>query len=355
MDRREKAFLEATGTGFVKEEIAAGAIKEKLLLEAIGQQYVEKYPRKKKERVLFDQTLYQIFFHPDVPLYAILDESQKLAKKYIHPSFAKFLNGAFRQISSREIPLFPDFSIQFSLPPFFVDTLIKERGKESAIKVFKAFRFPPKIFARRGTEVIALSGEGTDLGNDLYIQNPTPIHLFLNLAKEMKSKPKRVLDIAAAPGGKLLLAAELFPEAEIFGNDVSEKKLDLIRENLKRLGKKAALSCSLGEELSFDEKFDLIIADVPCSNTGVLHKRAEARWRLSSEELHDATEKQKRLLKRGFSLLNPGGFLFYMTCSILKDENEKVVESYSPLFQETILPNQEGLDGGFGALLQKKE
>ncbi len=352
MDRREKAFLEGTRTGFVKEEIAAGAIKEKILLEAIGKSYVEKLPRKKKEKALFDQTLYQIFFHPSVPLYAILDESQKIAKKYIHPSFAKFINGAFRNMTSREIPKFNDFSTQFSLPPFFVDTLIKERGKERALEVFNAFRAPSRLFARRGKEVIELSGEGTDLGNDLYIQNPTPIHLFFKLAEKVSSMPKRVLDIAAAPGGKLLLAAEMFPAAKLYGNDVSEKKLSLVRENLERLGKHATLSCSLGEDLTFSEKFDLVIADVPCSNTGVLHKRAEARWRLSPEEVQEAVEKQKRLVKKGLELLKPGGALFYMTCSILQAENEGVVEGYHPVFQETILPNKDGMDGGFGALIQ---
>jgi len=353
MDRREKAFLEATGEGFVKEPIAAGAIKEKLLLEKIACSYVSKLPRKKKEKALFDQTLYQIFFHPEVPLYAILDESQKLAKKYIHSSFAKFLNGAFRSISSREIPSFKDFSIQYSLPPFFIEKVIQERGKEQAVDIFQAFRAPPRLFARKGKEIIELSGAGTDLGDDLYIQNITPIHLFFDLVEACKQVPKRVLDMASAPGGKLLLASECFPKAKLFGNDVSEKKLDLIRENLERLGKKATLSCSLGEDLHFDELFDLVIADVPCSNTGVLHKRAEARWRLSQEEIDAAAEKQKQLVKKGLDLLKPDGVLFYMTCSILKEENEQVVEEYHPLFQRTILPDQNGLDGGFAALLQK--
>lgn len=189
--------------------------------------------------------------------------------------------------------------------------------------------------------------------SDYYIQNGTSIKLIKALAAQTKP-PERILDLCASPGGKLLAAHDHFPKAELYANDISEKKLARLRENCEKYGLDASLSISMGEEYSSPEPFDLIILDVPCSNSGVLHKRPEARWRLSEEILNTLEKTQRKLLNHATTLLKPTGEIWYITCSILKRENEVLTNQFckenalTKQHEQTILPNANtGFDGGY--------
>ncbi|MEI8365729.1 MAG: hypothetical protein WCF65_04840 [Parachlamydiaceae bacterium] len=192
---------------------------------------------------------------------------------------------------------------------------------------------------------------------EIYIQNATSVALIADLA-ERTAKPKRILDLCASPGGKLLATHDTFPEAELFANDLSEEKILRLSQNLTKYGVKAHLSCGPGENYTSDVRFDVIILDVPCSNSGVLNKRAEARWRLAPEMIEALHVKQRALIAHAQTLLAPGGVIWYITCSILKSENEamiaEIASQTSPKlqvqFSRTILPNTDGWDGGFAAL-----
>jgi len=95
-------------------------------------------------------------------------------------------------------------------------------------------------------------------------------------------------------------------------------------------------------------------------NSGVLNRRAEARWKINKDHLHGLIRLQKEILKNAINLMNERGYIWYLTCSILADENEKVVseicEKYSLKIggkMHKILPEISGLDGGFGCVLKK--
>lgn len=190
-----------------------------------------------------------------------------------------------------------------------------------------------------------------------YIQNVTPVLLFSKLASA-SFKPKSILDLCSSPGGKLLLAHDFFPEAKLYANDVSEAKLKRLKENVKKYDLSVKFSCQKGEKFQSDNRFDLIIIDAPCSNSGVLHKRAEARWRITPKKLEELCTLQYHLIKRALSFLTPRGQIWYMTCSILSYENEGLVEEakedmgFSILKTHQQLPNQKGYDGGFACSLQ---
>ena len=188
------------------------------------------------------------------------------------------------------------------------------------------------------------------LDPSLYIQNKTFVDLLLEMKNHFKGSPKRILDMAAAPGGKLILIHDLYPQSLLFANDIETKKL---KENLQKYQVEAEVTTQPAELYETTEKFDLIICDVPCSNSGVLGKRPEARWRLSEENVDAHQQKQLKFLKHAKSLLKKGGQIWYMTCSILKEENEEVCErsGLKVQFQKTHLPNALGDDGGFGAIL----
>jgi 16S rRNA (cytosine967-C5)-methyltransferase len=136
----------------------------------------------------------------------------------------------------------------------------------------------------------------------------------------------KVLDLCAAPGTKTTHLAELMGnQGCIVAADVSQEKLDLIAENCRRMGitiVQPILADGVGSLESGG--FDLVLADVPCSNTGVLARRAEARWRFSHEALSKLVEDQKFLARAAGHFVRPGGRLVYSTCSIEPRENGEV-------------------------------
>ncbi len=171
----------------------------------------------------------------------------------------------------------------------------------------------------------------------------------------------RVWDMCAAPGTKTTHLAEIMDDhGEIVATDVDFDRLTRIDENAKRLG----LTSIRGKFIKTDGTllpegpFDAILLDVPCSNTGVLHRRPEARWRLQPRDLTDLVEQQANLLAAAWTRLRPGGRLLYSTCSIEPEENSERITRFLALnptarLTESVsfLPTSNG-DGGYQALLQ---
>jgi len=359
------------------QEIANGACRMALLLDCYARQLNPKgrLSLKGREKALLRTALYQFVFLDRIPSFAIADESIKIAKKYCHPSFVSFLNALLRKASVQTLDPPSELHLRYSYPQFFVDQLVREQGKvvAEAILAYGNHPAPLTLRVRPGVDEKTLGdknlkifseqprfawipsrGDMSALGawSGGYIQNWTPAHLMQSLYKNQK--PSTILDLCAAPGGKLLMAHDLFPEARLFGNDVAEVKLRKIKENLSKYGVEATLSCQSGDTWKGEKKFDLILVDAPCSNTGVLNKRPEARWRLSEESVAAHVDLQKRLITHALTLLNPGGEIWYMTCSILQAENSELIRSLGLKTGEEllILPNGVEKDGGFGASIK---
>jgi 16S rRNA (cytosine967-C5)-methyltransferase len=179
--------------------------------------------------------------------------------------------------------------------------------------------------------------------SDCTIQNVTQAQLMQRLAQGVQTAPKRILDLCAAPGGKTLMLRDLYPDAWILANDISAKRLERLHENQRKYGMAQQISCLAASDLQTDQLFDLVVVDAPCSNSGVLHKRPEARWRL--DQPNNLQETQRELLTQARRLLAPGGVIWYLTCSILSCENQQITGQPGQL----ILPNSEGWDGGYAA------
>jgi 16S rRNA (cytosine967-C5)-methyltransferase len=173
----------------------------------------------------------------------------------------------------------------------------------------------------------------------------------------------RVLDLCAAPGGKSCHLAELMHDSgEVLAVDITPARLSRIVENAQRLGLKsvhALLASEDGHDLPRGP-FDFILADVPCSNTGVIGRRPEVVRQLTLDSILELTRLQFELLHRAAERLKPGGRLLYSTCSIEIEENEHVVAEFlrqhpgfSLLDSELMLPGSPA-DGGFQALLVKE-
>ena len=152
-------------------------------------------------------------------------------------------------------------------------------------------------------------------------------------------------------------------QAQIDACDVSEERVLRIRENAERVGHSSIRTHTVPRDGSWlpGDSWDAALVDVPCSNTGVLARRPEARWRFSEQDLQELTQMQTRLLMTAFDSVRPGGRVVYSTCSIEPEETtqlvQSVVTSVSSMtleHEQLMLPGQPA-DGAYVALLRRSE
>jgi len=172
----------------------------------------------------------------------------------------------------------------------------------------------------------------------------------------------RVLDSCAAPGGKTTHLAELMRnQGTVVACDVDERRLQTLADLCRRMGTTIVETRRLHPERNEDPPagpFDAVLVDVPCSNTGVLGRRPEARWRLRPADLGHLVLLQTRLLLQAAERARPGGAVVYSTCSIEPDENRQVVRAVLGGLPKLVLEADEELvpgrpaDGGYWARLR---
>jgi 16S rRNA (cytosine967-C5)-methyltransferase len=192
------------------------------------------------------------------------------------------------------------------------------------------------------------------------------------------SPGQRVLDACAAPGGKTGHILEVMPQLSLTALDKNPRRLELVRQNLERLGftDHPELQLRAADAADPDHWWDgrpyqRILLDAPCTATGVIRRHPEIKWLRTPQQRTDAVALQARLLQRLWLLLDVGGILLYATCSVLKDENDRQIEDFLASHPDAelsafdaewgragdpgsqILPGQQDMDGFYYARLQK--
>ena len=214
--------------------------------------------------------------------------------------------------------------------------------------------------------MLGLSDPATALRvGDCYLQDPSTA-----IACELlrPAAGENVLDACAAPGGKAAYLAEMMRnEGTLVVADQNEARLERLRENLARLGVTNAhtLRCNWTDENSVraaalaEQSFDGILIDAPCTNTGVMRRRVDVRWRLQPAEFSRMPRQQLTILEAVAPLLKPGGSLVYSTCSLEPEENEAVVAAFQRVqsamrftARAESLPFRDAIDGAFAARLE---
>ena len=191
---------------------------------------------------------------------------------------------------------------------------------------------------------------------EIYIQDPAT-----SLAPSLPdyTQVNSALDLCAAPGGKTLMLAErLRPGVKFVAADRSRKRQDRTRANCDKYNIPAVVITAEPHEL--DESFDLVLADVPCGNSGVFRRRPDAMWRYSPERQKELAELQRSILDEAARLVLPGGQLVYSTCSIEPEENDDNVAAFLKdhaefrlLKSRLLLPSHVN-DGAFAALMVRR-
>jgi len=368
-------------------ELFYGCLRHKLALEFLLSQLAKKPPRPLVADIL-KLGLYQIVFL-STPAHAAVNETVALAKKHSSPIETKFVNAILRKAAAIDLVAALKKAepwVRFSHPRWVWERWCQERGASDTFALCEWNNQPPSIYLRLNTlKTFApppdISVKPTDhplcwrieestglfqtrswFNGEFYIQDPST----LIAVDELDPQPgESVLDMCAAPGGKTTyIAQKMQNRGRIIAADSSNSRLSLVGDNCRRLGATivATLAC---EGLRLDrclrgERFDRVLVDAPCSNTGVMRRRPDLRWRLEAREIARLARLQLSLLEKAADLLKPDGVLVYSTCSLEPEENEGAVEGFSNSHKafrlemtHSTFPPRDGIDGAFVARFRK--
>jgi len=273
---------------------------------------------------------------------------------------------------------------RFSLPEFLFAKWSRQFGEVEALELCRWNNHPPPVYARinllrttaaeflqrhqgsvlfRGSSnFVCLPDAAAALQEgDCYVQDPSTAHACELLRPRAG---ENVLDACAAPGGKAAYLAEMMQNGgTLVVADQNETRLERLHENLVRLGVRNTrmVRCDWTADASaFAEKsFDRILVDAPCTNTGVMRRRVDLRWRLQPVDFVRMPRQQLAILQAVAPLLKPRGSLVYSTCSLEAEENDEVVAAFlhqHPAFRLTnrfeSRPFCDAIDGAFAARLE---
>ncbi len=379
LDHRDRAFLNA---------LLLGVLRNLSLLDHWIDQLRDGRTRPATREILrvgFYQTLCM-----RVPDHAAVNETVALAR---NPQERKLVNALLREAIRQRPKLLADTDTlppetRFSIPEFFISRWSRAFGPEHTEDLCKWNNTPAPLYIRvndlraGAREAVAAQDVKPFYADSRFVQiEELPENLLADglayaqdpstaLACDLLAPggDDRVLDACAAPGGKTALLAQLMENrGEIVACDASARRLETLQANLRRLAvtNTRTLVSEFGGVAYPGELhgalFDRILVDAPCSNTGVLRRRVDVRWRLTPRSFAEMAQVQRRILDSSLPLLRPGGSLVYSTCSLEPEENEDLVDQLLASFPGTLelretrrtTPFQDGIDGAFAALLVK--
>lgn len=305
-----------------------------------------------------------------VPEHAAVNEAVNLSKK-VSAGSDRFVNAMLRSyIRKRDELVIPPGrdDVKYSVDSAIISLLRDQYGDE-AENILDAFNKPSQTILRvnrlrtsradvidslraagvatdasdESPDAIIASGSGL-VSSDLYKAGLISIQSLSSIIAVAALGPRpesTVLDMCAAPGGKSAYMAEMMDnKGSIISCDIYEHRLELIDKTMERLGisiVKSHLSDGTVHDKSMDESFDYVLADVPCSGLGVMGSKPEIRFSLDETELAELRKVQKAILKNAVSYTKEGGRIEYSTCTLNRDENERIIESVLNESEDSLL------------------
>lgn len=338
--------------------------------------------------------IFCIKFMDRIPTSATVNECVRLARRYGHASSAGFVNALLRNACKcadflPEDMSSPEYiSVKYSHPLWLTKKWLDEGYSE---ELFRSMNEDPPVTVRLNTlkadslpDSFAKSDfspfsyeykgggsvENTSFFRDGHIAVQDGASQMAVMALGVK-KDMSVLDLCAAPGGKTTFIAQLLENTgEVVSCDIHSHKLPLIEANLSRLGitnTKTVENDATVFRAEFENRFDRVICDVPCSGLGVLRRKPDIKWTKSEEDNDSLVEIQRQIIDCAVRYVKKGGVLVYSTCTVNKKENEENVKylldkfddfSLCDEFKETsgrqLLPYKDGTDGFFYASFERK-
>ena len=334
--------------------------------------------------------LYQILLMR-VPDHAAVNETVGLSK-YSRSMINAILRRTLREEKElAELSRRQDISVQLSHPRFLLDRWIEQFGEEKALAICEWNNRPAQNYVRvnllhEGAQSLVEKDSSLTPVNEFpgfyradqlnprwfregtaYAQDPSTSFAPKMLGTHSEAV---VVDACAAPGGKAILLAQIMGnQGVIYACDSKSRRLATLRQNLRTYGVTNVKTFQhdwLQEPQAtmppwYPEQCDKLILDVPCSNTGVMRRRVDVRWRLTPESFCEAQATQLALFRRCLPTVKRGGDIVYSTCSLEAQENREVVntiisehEGLTLADEKRVLPFADGIDGAYAALILKR-
>lgn len=357
---KDKALITEIVYGTLKYKYTIDKILSSFLREGIDS--VDKFVL-----TLLRISIYQFKYLDKVPDFAVVNEAVDICKKYNTIKNSKLVNGVLRNYLRRGEPKLKfkreseKLAYEFSYNPWMVELFLKQYGNENCIKILKGLNERALVTVRVNSlladyeEVLnklinnkyeVIEGEicpeaikikkGSSIEENILFKEglitvqdesamlvPTLMELQEGLS---------VIDTCSAPGGKTTHMAELMNNnGRVLAFDIYEHKLKLIEDNAKRLGINIIETKLKNAEELYDELIesaDRVLTDVPCSGLGIIKKKPEIKWNKSLEELKKLHSIQFNILNNSSKYVKKGGYLIYSTCTLNKEENEKVIDEF---------------------------
>jgi 16S rRNA (cytosine967-C5)-methyltransferase len=342
--------------------LSFGVVQRRRTLDWLIDQAVDR-PEKVEPRVreVLRLGAYELLFSDAVPEHAAVDQAVRAAGS-IPGSGARrsgrggLVNAVLRRIA-RDGPGWLEGctrpAIRHSMPDWIAERMVRDFG-DSAEALMAAMNEPaptsvrwnplrgPRATVERGLppgarpgviapEAYVIDGPFDVEGSPLWRQGRLMGQSEASMlpARILDPRPgERILDLCGAPGAKATqLAALSRNAAEIVAVELHESRARSLERLAKRLGAQLKVVVGDGRAVPLEGSFDGVLLDPPCTGTGVLSARPDARWRRREEALQPLSELQGELMARALELVAPDGRVVYSTCSVLAEENESVVEA----------------------------
>ncbi len=392
-------------------DIAEGSVARIATLDAILADVARgRTPRPQGLRAALLLSAWQLFYAPDLPAHSIVHAGVALARRAAGEGGAKFANALLRKLAATRDPAawleasraqgdeLDWLAIWHSLPREILERWMQDFGREATFAIAEASNSRPptslRITAQSTPDEVAASlraagcevREGLAARNLLVtrphanlietqafkdghfaIQDTTQIEvvdLVVDQARRFAERSGRgelrILDLCAAPGTKTCAIAEALPNARVFAYDSASDRLAQLLVEAGRLGLDASATgrvqrletAAALEAAAAAEPFDLVLVDAPCSNSGVLARRPEARWRLSANTIERHAQAQVALVLEALRYVRAGSPIVFATCSIEFEENEGVARDLAATGRVRVVSSERSLpetalrDGG---------
>lgn len=364
-------------------EIVYGTTTWKLTLDEI----IKKYSKIKLKKIstwilnILRMGIYQIIFLDKIPKSAAVNESVNLSKRYGHKSSSNFVNAILRKVTRKD---YEDFykikddiqriSFTNSMPMWIIEELkIQLKDIKKVEEIAKNSNLRPHLSIRINNLKIVDNNNEKNKKEEINKENLIKKledknievksgllkdFLILENAKNIENieefkqgyftiqdetaglipimlDPKEtdvILDSCSSPGGKTTYLSEMMDnKGKIEAWDIHEHRTKLVENTAKRLGItniEAKVNDATIYNENYKEKFDKILLDVPCLGLGVLKRKPDIKWQKQKQDIKEITKTQKQILETCSQYLKKGGVLVYSTCSILKEENEDIIEEF---------------------------
>ncbi len=390
IDKRGRAFL---------TRLCFGTEEKLLFLDGVIDCYSSVPVKKLRPAMLgiLRLSAYQVYYMDGVPEHAIVNEAVGLAKKRGLMKLSGFTNGVLRAMvrdgrdPEEALQLIYEkkdglsetekMSLFYSIPVWIIKLWDESYGREVCEKICSGFLKPSpttcwvkdvgrdydeKVFklVDKSFGVYELISPGNMerlpeyKNGNFYVQDIASMQTVI-LAGIREGD--RVIDVCASPGGKSLLAARL--GAKVLARAISDEKTGRILENIRRMKEEKVTVEKWDATVDDPEshgKYDVVIADLPCSGLGVLANKPEIRYRVKPEDISELAALQEEMLDTVCAYVRPGGRLVFSTCTVTKAENDDNVKRFLDTHRDFLISDKRQLlpeaglhDGFFVAIMER--